>query len=217
MLDVHPPEHAAHSWRDFFTHIITIVIGLLIAVGLEQAVEYVHHRHEVTETRERITVELRFNRSAVENNVSQLRHDEAQWEKYSIALSQPNMTEASAEQLQYSWALGLELDSAWDVAKQSTVFSYMPPAENEEYTYLYRLFGENYATSVLYIADVRSADAIVSRVRATHTISNDDRLRLLALTDSLKARAQNQLDLYAYIDNTLKKWLDLHKQLTFAE
>lgn len=45
MLDVHPPEHAAHSWRDFFIHIATIVVGLLIAIGLEQSVEWMHERH----------------------------------------------------------------------------------------------------------------------------------------------------------------------------
>ena len=39
MLDVHPAHHAASTWRDFFIHIITIVIGLLIAIGLEQTVE----------------------------------------------------------------------------------------------------------------------------------------------------------------------------------
>src|ERR1700733_10097267 len=47
MLDVHPPHHAASTWRDFFIHIITSVIGLLIAVGLEQAVEYLHQRHQL--------------------------------------------------------------------------------------------------------------------------------------------------------------------------
>ena len=46
MLDVHPPHHAAHTWKDFFIHIATIVIGLLIAVGLEQTVEYFHRQHE---------------------------------------------------------------------------------------------------------------------------------------------------------------------------
>ena len=44
MLDVHPAHHAASTWRDFFVHIATIVIGLLIAVGLEQTVEYFHHQ-----------------------------------------------------------------------------------------------------------------------------------------------------------------------------
>ena len=46
MLDVHPAHHAASTWRDFFVHIATIVLGLLIAVGLEQTVEAIHHSHQ---------------------------------------------------------------------------------------------------------------------------------------------------------------------------
>jgi hypothetical protein len=46
MLDVHPPHAPTHTWRDFLIHIATIVIGLLIAIGLEQSVEAIHHRHE---------------------------------------------------------------------------------------------------------------------------------------------------------------------------
>jgi hypothetical protein len=49
MLDVHAPHERAHSWSDFFIHIATIVIGLLIAVGLEQTVEFFHHRHQARE------------------------------------------------------------------------------------------------------------------------------------------------------------------------
>jgi hypothetical protein len=45
MLEVHAPQEALHSWKGFFTHIATIVIGLFIAVGLEQTVEFFHHRH----------------------------------------------------------------------------------------------------------------------------------------------------------------------------
>ena len=46
MLDVHPPHETVHTWRDFFIHIATIVVGLLIAVGLEQTVEALHREHE---------------------------------------------------------------------------------------------------------------------------------------------------------------------------
>ncbi len=46
MLEVHPAHSAARSWRDFFIHIATITIGLLIAVSLEQSVEFFHHRHQ---------------------------------------------------------------------------------------------------------------------------------------------------------------------------
>jgi hypothetical protein len=46
MLDVHPPHHPTHTWRDFFIHIATIIVGLLIAIGLEQTVEALHRAHE---------------------------------------------------------------------------------------------------------------------------------------------------------------------------
>jgi hypothetical protein len=46
MIDIHDAHHAASSWRDFFIHIATIVLGLIIAVSLEQTVEYFHHRQE---------------------------------------------------------------------------------------------------------------------------------------------------------------------------
>ncbi len=61
MLDIHVPEHSTRTWRDFFIHIATIVIGLLIAIGLEQAVEYVHHRHQLYEARAAIRAELEVN------------------------------------------------------------------------------------------------------------------------------------------------------------
>jgi len=63
MLDVHPPEHAATTWRDFFIHIATIVLGLLIAIGLEQTVEFFHHRHQAHQLRAdlRAEAELRIN------------------------------------------------------------------------------------------------------------------------------------------------------------
>jgi hypothetical protein len=54
MLDVHPAHHAASTWKDFFIHIATIVIGLLIAVGLEQTVEYFHHQHQRHDVRQGI-------------------------------------------------------------------------------------------------------------------------------------------------------------------
>ena len=52
MLDVHPPHQASHSWRDFWIHIATICVGLLIAVSLEQAVEAIHRHHEAAGLRE---------------------------------------------------------------------------------------------------------------------------------------------------------------------
>jgi hypothetical protein len=46
MLDMHAPHQLVHTWRDFFIHIATIVVGLLIAVALEQTIEALHHRNQ---------------------------------------------------------------------------------------------------------------------------------------------------------------------------
>jgi hypothetical protein len=70
MLDVHPPHHAATTWRDFFIHIATIVLGLLIAIGLEQTVEYFHHRHQVADTREALAAEKQLNIRLFHDNVT---------------------------------------------------------------------------------------------------------------------------------------------------
>jgi hypothetical protein len=61
MLDVRPTRHPTHGWRDFFVHIATIVVGLLIAIGLEQVVEHIHQRYELRELRESLQREADAN------------------------------------------------------------------------------------------------------------------------------------------------------------
>ncbi|MBW4040409.1 MAG: hypothetical protein HIU91_16435 [Acidobacteria bacterium] len=62
MLDVHPPHQPAHTWKDFFIHIATIVVGLIIAVGLEQLVERIHQHEQLVELREALHNEQMQNR-----------------------------------------------------------------------------------------------------------------------------------------------------------
>lgn len=38
-MEVHHPEHAIRSWRDFLSHMGTVVLGILIAIALEQGVQ----------------------------------------------------------------------------------------------------------------------------------------------------------------------------------
>ena len=54
MIDVHPPHHGSITRRDFFIHLFTVVLGILIAIGLEQTVEYVHHRELARVAREQL-------------------------------------------------------------------------------------------------------------------------------------------------------------------
>lgn len=68
MIDVHPAPHAAHSWRDFFIHIATIAIGLLLALGLEQTVEHFHRLHQRHSLEETLHSESLLNRRIVAYN-----------------------------------------------------------------------------------------------------------------------------------------------------
>ena len=59
-MDIHRPK-AAHSVREFLIEIGTITCGILIALGLEQAVEQLHSRHETEEVDKALRLEVRRN------------------------------------------------------------------------------------------------------------------------------------------------------------
>lgn len=59
MIDIHAPHESTHTWTDFFIHIITITVGLFIAVGLEQTVEHFHHLHQRHQLEDNLRDELR--------------------------------------------------------------------------------------------------------------------------------------------------------------
>lgn len=56
-MEIHKPK-AAHNWREFLTEIGTIICGILIALGLEQAVEWAHWQERLRETREQVHEEV---------------------------------------------------------------------------------------------------------------------------------------------------------------
>lgn len=46
MLDVHPPHEPVNGWKAALTHIAIIVVGLFIAVAIEQTVVHFHEAHQ---------------------------------------------------------------------------------------------------------------------------------------------------------------------------
>ena len=68
MIDIHPPEKSDHTWKDFFLHIGTIAVGILIAIGLEQTVELLHENHQRTELRKAANTDARLYLRDVDQN-----------------------------------------------------------------------------------------------------------------------------------------------------
>jgi hypothetical protein len=58
LMDIHKPK-PIRNWREFLKEYAIIVIGVLTALGAEQAVEWAHWRHRVADAVEAIELELR--------------------------------------------------------------------------------------------------------------------------------------------------------------
>jgi hypothetical protein len=145
MLDIHPAHHAASTWRDFFIHIITIVLGLLIAIGLEQTVEYIHHRHQREELREALRQDADTNaRDAfisygwftaydnwTTNRIAQVHEAIRSHRPLAAPALKPSGRPAPDQ-----------LEPAWNAAKSSGLMTVLPQDEIKAYAEVDRLFGE---------------------------------------------------------------------------
>jgi hypothetical protein len=130
MLDVHPAHHAASSWKEFFIHIATIVIGLLLAVGLEQTVEYVHHRRELTEARRELAEEKRFNLEEFRHTSAEFQNTGDHLKSYLAALRQSIKNPAAPlPVLQVPIDYVYSQYTAWTTAQRDGALTLMPPEE----------------------------------------------------------------------------------------
>ena len=151
MIDIHPPHEAAHTWKDFFIHIATIVVGLIIAVGLEQTIELIHHHHQITETREALHHERLENYARLQHYVK-LFHQASASQQADMAIlislqhPSPNPTLAANH---LHWAINRNQfeTSAWQTAQSSGVLTLMPPnevlADQNIYTALQDISNQN--------------------------------------------------------------------------
>jgi hypothetical protein len=125
-LDVHPPHQSIHTWQDFFIHLFTITVGLLIALSLEGTVEWLNHRHLVREARASIRREIVENRKLAVADLTSVQQDQARIEKniqQLIGLRGGAKLEHVSLQYNLDWA-GLS-DSAWHTAQSTGAINYM--------------------------------------------------------------------------------------------
>lgn len=134
-MEVHPPGHAIHSWRDFIIHIATIVVGLLIAIGLEQSVEALHHKHLLHQAREQLREEMAENRRTLTRDQHLLevaRNDS----RYNIdLLSTP--PHDGAKSLRFGWSWNSMQSSAWTTARETGALALMPYDEVQRLATVY--------------------------------------------------------------------------------
>lgn len=85
-MDIHKPK-AAHSWREFLIEIGTIVCGILIALGLDQTVEWLHWRQEVREAKAAIHDDLALATVFAEERLARKACDDAYLDALAAAVA----------------------------------------------------------------------------------------------------------------------------------
>ena len=147
MLDVHPPHRAIEGVGEFFLHLFTITVGLLIAVGIEAAVERHQHRELAAEARDTMTAEIRKNSSNVADALKEIDKEQQKLKDNlaKVRKVQLNPSDPSSRDLHLDISFdttGLE-DTGWRTAQVTGALAFMPYAESERYTSIYRV-GEEF-------------------------------------------------------------------------
>lgn len=125
-MDVHPPHLPIHTWKDFLLHLLTITIGLFIALTLEASIESIHHRHLVREAHRSLRQEIEANHVRYANNLQWLRDNRLQLRRDMEQLRQLRDGKVPDHpNLSWIWDWKSYNESAWDTARESGAVPYM--------------------------------------------------------------------------------------------
>jgi hypothetical protein len=142
MLDVHPIHAPVRGWRDFFVHIATIVVGLCIAVAIQQTVEFFHNRNQLAETRQALRLEREGNYKTLAENTTAWRWGTAELQNNLLVLQYLQQHPGTPQEKlpgvllwqSSSYPFG---SVVWDAVRQSGVIALMPREEIEANSSLY--------------------------------------------------------------------------------
>jgi hypothetical protein len=138
-LEVHHKPHPTHGWREVLNEILVIMLGVLIALGLEQFVEALHWSHKVAQAEENMRVELGRDRTdaaqyailatCTDRYLDRMRDDLLNQDKADLArlqtVGEPFVTEP--------WTA-----TAWDAAVASQIGDHMATGRFLNYAEAFR-------------------------------------------------------------------------------
>jgi hypothetical protein len=192
-MDIHKPKGPIHSWREFVGEVGIIVLGVLIALGAEQAVEALHWRERVEAEREALHAEARENLGAVALRLSQNACVTNRLNALQVVFKQ----HARHEPLNIRGAVGRPLHytgstNVWKMAAADQAISHMPLREQIAISQAY----DNYEGFNNMLDTETAAWSRLSILNAPETLEASDWAALhQAYADALSAndRLQNNM------------------------
>src|SRR6185437_8855007 len=138
MLDVHPPHTRMEGFRDFLLHLLTITIGLLIALGLEGCVEWQYHRHLVREANDGLRAEIAQNIKTLDSMRQPIKDQQKEMDDDLKTLAEMRAHPgAKGNALSFGFAIHSFDQTAWKTAQTTGAFAYMPYDDASRYADIY--------------------------------------------------------------------------------
>jgi hypothetical protein len=213
VLDVHSPTEPVHGWRDFFIHLVTITIGLGIALSLEGCVEWRHHRSQVREAQASLQIEIATNAREVQKALDNVREEQKVLTQDVVMLRKiiANPKTSNQETPVIKFNLPSFDDVSWETAKSTGALSYMPYRQAHEYSELYNQqndvdVAEQQATrdAVLCVAPFLNLEQVAPKLSAEDAPSVKQRIEIL------QAQLYVVESLTRNLDKKYKKFLAAH-------
>jgi hypothetical protein len=139
-MEIHPPHAAITRVKDFFLQLLTITVGILIALSLDGLLEWHSHNRLVGEARANLTREIQDNKKSL-GDALQHAPEVQQNLQQALALIEARRKheKPAAGNMNLSYGI-VELSSAtWDTARATGAMAYMDYAEAKKYSEVYEL------------------------------------------------------------------------------
>jgi hypothetical protein len=184
-MEIHPP-HAIRSLKDFLLQLLTITVGILIALTLDGVLEWTHHRQLVHEAEANLTTEVRENQAEINKGMQELRTSEQQLKEMVALVHQLQQNRAGVvKNITFSWTLDELHATSWSTASATGAIAYMDYAEVKRYTRAYDL------QQRFMIVQNKAFDSIMAVYGLTTLLQKD----MKRVSDSELAQAERVLGL----------------------
>lgn len=138
-MEIHHPEKPIHNKKDFIIHMLTVVLGILIALGFEAVVQWGHHRALVREAKANLATEIALNSKALNDGLPEIMSRKQKLQQILDFLQQMEKGKSPHGSFSFGWS-GFDLyATAWKTAETSGAMAYMSYDDLKDYTELYDL------------------------------------------------------------------------------
>ena len=139
-MEIQAPDKPIHSRKDFMFHMLTVVLGILIALALDGMVTWGHNRVLVREARANIATELRNNKEIIQRAVPEIQARQKQLQELISTIDQVEKgRKRPTGHIGYTFASYEIYSTAWKTASVSGAVTHMEYDQLKAYTDAYDL------------------------------------------------------------------------------